>query len=363
MLLRDPFLLKFAFSRFGDPGRHDVRKREEGGRMNFSGITLVTGAAGFMGSHLVAYLAKKGVRVRATARPRKDTSFFDKLGVEYRPADLTRPDTLPPLFEGEVDRIFHLGAICNFSTPYEQLYPTNVLGVERITGLALAHGVKRYVHVGSTSVYGYYKGAPFREEGPRDPMDAYGRSKRDGENAVWARIDEGLPAIITRPCTVYGPRCNDGAGKAFSRPTKISAIPGTGKQLLSNIRAEDVAAAADYLSQRDIAVGQAYNICEDTHPSLEEALLLASEAFGTKPPRRHLPLWVIKVLARIDGMIAARKGTVPDLEYDAVKYLYDDYIVDNGKLKTAGYRLIYPNFKASMKQMARWYRAQEGISE
>ncbi len=101
--------------------------------MEFNGITLVTGAAGFMGSHLVEFLARKGVRVRATARPRKDTSFFDRLGVEYVAADLTKPETLPRLFEGGVDRVFHLGAICNFSTPYESLYPTNVKGVELIT--------------------------------------------------------------------------------------------------------------------------------------------------------------------------------------------------------------------------------------
>lgn len=326
--------------------------------MEFSGITLVTGAAGFMGSHLVEYLAKKGVKVRATARPRKDTSFFDNLGVEYVAADLTKPETLPALFEGGVDRIFHMGAICNFSTPYENLYPTNVLGVERITELALKHGVKSYVHVGSTSVYGYYKGTPFLEDGPREPGDSYGRSKRDGENVVWSRIKEGLPAIITRPCTVYGPRCNDGAGKAFSRPTKISAIPGSGKQLLSNIRAEDVAAAVDYLSHLDSAVGQAYNISEDTHPGLEEALRLASESFGTKPPSAHLPLWLVKAVVRIDGMVSARKGRIPDLEYDAVRYLYDDYVVDNSKLKAAGYRLIYPDFRESMKQIAEWYRTQ-----
>ncbi|MFO7965139.1 MAG: NAD-dependent epimerase/dehydratase family protein [Desulfobacterales bacterium] len=331
--------------------------------MKFSGITLVTGAAGFMGSHLVEHLAKMGVRVRATARPRKDTSFFDRLGVEFRAADLTRPETLPPLFEGKVDRIFHLGAICNFSTPYDQLYPTNVLGVERITELALKHGVARYVHVGSTSVYGYYTGTPFREEDSRDPMDAYGRSKRDGENVVRACIEKGLPAVITRPCTVYGPRCSDGAGKVFSRPTKISAIPGTGKQLLSNVRAEEVAAAVDYLSRLDSAVGQAYNISEDTHPTLEESLLLAAEAFGTQPPRLRLPLWMIKIIAGIEGMTAARKGTVPDLESDAVTYLYDDYIVDNTKLKNTGYRLIYPDFKASMKEMGRLYRLKAGMAE
>jgi len=148
--------------------------------MEFNGITLVTGAAGFMGSHLVEFLVGKGVRIRASARPRKDTSFFDRLGVEYVPADLTKPETLPRLFENGVDRVFHLGAICNFSTPYESLYPTNVNGVKLITGLALKNGVKRYVHVGSTSVYGYYQGTPFKEDSRRDPQYSYARSKRDG---------------------------------------------------------------------------------------------------------------------------------------------------------------------------------------
>lgn len=323
--------------------------------VRYNGITLVTGAAGFMGSHLVEYLAKQGVKVRATSRPRQDTSFFDRLGVEFVPSDLTKPETLPKLFDGDVDRVFHLGAICNFSTPYEVLYHTNVEGVDRITTLALEKKVKCYVHVGSTSVYGYYKGVPFTEESPRDPQDAYGRSKRDGENIVWKKIQQGFPAIITRPCTVYGPRCNDGAGKVFSRPTKIGAIPGSGKQLLSNVRAEDVAAAVVHLSQLEEAVGQAYNIADNSHPTVEEALCLAASVFGTKPPRMHMPLSIIKVAAKIDGYLSAKKGKIPDLEYDAVKYLYDDYVVDNSKLKSTGFKFVYPDFKESMKQMGDWY--------
>lgn len=331
--------------------------------MEFNGITLVTGAAGFMGSHLVEFLVRTGVRVRASARPRKDTSFFDRLGVEYIPADLTRPETLPRLFEGDVDRVFHLGAICNFSTPYDSLHPTNVTGVKLITDLALKNGIKRYIHVGSSSVYGYYQGTPFKEDSPRNPQDSYGRSKRDGEDMVWSRIKEGLPAIITRPCTVYGPRCSDGAGKAFSRPSGISAIPGKGTQLLSNVRAEDVAAAVYHLSLQDAAVGQAFNIAEDTHPTLAEALLWSSEAFGTRPPKLHLPLWLVKAVARVDGAVSAGKKRIPDLELDAVNYLYDDYLVDNSKLKSMGYRMIYPDFKESMKQMGQWYREQAGPSK
>jgi len=321
--------------------------------MEFSGITLVTGAAGFMGSHLVEYLASLGCRVRATARPRKDISFFQRLGVEFRPADLTRPETLPSLFEGDVDRVFHMGAICNFSTPYEELHPTNVLGVTHITRLAMKARVKRYVHVGSTSVYGPYQGKPFTEDSPRRPCDDYGRSKRDGEDVVWRRIKEGLPGLITRPCTVYGPRCTDGAGKAFSRRTSIGAIPGHGRQRLSNVRAEDVAAALEHLSllEDQVVVGQAYNIADDSHPTLEEALTLAAETFGGKPPKLHLPLGVVKTAARVQGWTARLAKKVPDLEYDAVQYLYHDYMVDNSKLKETGYTFLYPDFRASMMEM------------
>jgi UDP-glucose 4-epimerase len=258
-----------------------------------------------------------------------------------------------------VDRIFHLGAICNFSTPYKDLYPTNVVGVERITQLALDAGVKRYVHCGSTAVYGPYRGTPFTEDSSRNPQDNYGRSKRDGENVVWRRIEEGLPAIITRPCTVYGPGCNDGAGKAFSRPTSITAIPGNGKQLLANVRAEDVAAAVVHLSHLDEAVGKAFNIADDSRPSVEEALTIAATTFGAKPPKLHLPLAVVKALARLDGFMSKRKGRVPDLEYDAVRYLADDYVVDITRLKSTGYKFIYPDFAESMKQMGEWYRQSQ----
>ena len=325
--------------------------------MKYSGISLVTGASGFMGSHVVEALAQKGVRVRATSRPRRNLSFFEKLGVEYVPADLTDPQTLPPLFEGDVDRVFHLGAICNFSTPYKRLAHTNVNGVDHITRLALEKGVKCFVHVTSTSVYGRYTGTPFTEDSAREPVDDYGKSKRDGEDIVFKRMVEGLPVILTRPCTVYGPRCNDGAGKVFSRPSAITAIPGSGRQRLSNIRAEDVAEALIHLSGLDEAIGQIYNMADDSHPTVEEALTLAAKVFGAKPPGLHLPLSIVRFAARLDGWVSRMKGRIPELESDAVNYLYDDYIVDNSRLKNAGFKLQYPDFAESMRQMGAWYKA------
>ena len=326
--------------------------------MKFSGISVVTGAAGFMGSHVVETLVRNGVKVRATSRPREDISFFQNLNVEYVPADLTEPDTLPPLFGGNVDRVFHLGAICNFSTPYDKLYPTNVQGVDHITRLALEKGVKCFVHVTSTSVYGYYTGRPFSEDDAREPGDDYGKSKKAGENIVFKKMEKGLLAIIVRPCTVYGPRCNDGAGKVFSRPTAITAIPGSGNQRLSNIRAEDVANAVLFLSEQKESLGQIFNLSDNSNPTLKQALTLAAETFHAKPPKLHLPLSIVKLVARLDSWISGMKGQIPDLEYDATKYLYNDYIVDNSRLKAAGFKFTYPDFESSMRQIKEWYWRQ-----
>jgi nucleoside-diphosphate-sugar epimerase len=317
----------------------------------YGGITLVTGAAGFIGGHLIERLVGLGVRVRATSRSLTDTSFFTRLGVEFVPSDLNESQTLPPLFEGPVDRVFHLGAICNFSTPYRRLYPVNVRGVEHMTRLALEAKVGCYIHVGSTAVYGPSLGRPFTEDHPRRPNTDYGRSKRDGEDVVWARIGEGLPAIIARPCTVYGPRCTDGAGKAFSRRTSVFAVPGSGRQRLSNVRAEDVAAAAEHLSRRPDALGQAYNIADSSHPALEDALRLACEVFGAAPPSIHLPIPVVKLAALAQGLAGRMRGIVPEMEYDSLRFLKDDYIVDNGKLLRAGFTLRYPDFMASLRQL------------
>ena len=325
--------------------------------MTFTGISLVTGANGFVGRHLVAHLVQRGVNVRASTRPSEETGVLAQLGVEVVRADLTAPDTLAPLFAGNVDRVFHLGAICNFSTAYSILRSVNVVGVERIAALAVTAGVRVFVHMSSTSVYGPYRGIPFVENAPREPQDDYGRSKRDGEDIVWRHVREGLPAIVLRPCTVYGPGCTDGAGKVFSRPTAIGAIPGSGRQRLSNVRVEDVVAAAYHLSLRAEAIGQAFNIVDDSHPSIEEALVFAAAAFGVKAPRVHLPLVVVGAAARAQGFVARLARRIPDLEADAVRYLCTDYAVDNAKLKATGYRLLYPDFAESMCDIGRRFRS------
>ncbi len=315
------------------------------------GIVVVTGAAGFVGRHLVRLLVEGGARVRATDRVPEDREFFGPLGVEYVVADVTAPASLRQVFEGSIDRVFHLGAICNFTVPYNRLRPVNVEGARHVAELSRRAGVRRFVHMSSTAVYGRYPGRPFTEETPRAPVDDYGRSKRDGEDEVFAQTREGLPVTVLRPCTIYGPGCSDGAGKVFSRRSSVGAIPGSGRQVLSNVRVEDVAAAAEYLSQRPETSGQAYNLVDESRPTLEEALTLAAEVFGSPRPRLRVPLSAVEAVARVATLAGRLSGRIPDLEHAAVKYLANDYIVDGSKLRSTGFTARHPDFSESMRAM------------
>lgn len=313
--------------------------------------TLVTGAAGFVGRHLVGRLARAGVRVRAVVLPGEDASALASLGAEVVRADVARPETLPPLFGGAVDRVFHLAAICNLTTRYRALRPVNVEGVSNVARLARDAGVRRFVHVSSTSVYGRYRGEPFVEDSPRNPRDDYGRSKRDGEDALFDFVAKGLSAVVLRPCTVYGPGCNDGAGKVFSRPLPLAAIPGSGRQRLANVRVEDVVEAAIHLCDLDDASGCAFNVVDESSPTLAEALALAAEAFGTERPRVRVPLALVKLSARLERRRALREGRIPALELDAVRHLDGDYVVDGTRLRETGFRLRHPDFEESIRSL------------
>ena len=139
----------------GLPGRARCAALSRASRdVTFPGISLVTGAAGFLGRHLVAHLVEQGVRVRAAVLESDDTAALERLNVERvghdKPverveivrADVTAPMSLAPLFAGGVDRVFHLAGICNFSTPYSTLRRVNVDGVDHVTLLALQAGVR-----------------------------------------------------------------------------------------------------------------------------------------------------------------------------------------------------------------------------
>ncbi len=147
---------------------------------------LVTGASGFIGSHLLPRLVSRGHRVRAMWRGREGPGRESAPGVEWLEADVTRPDTLARA-TFECDVVVHLAG-CSSSESGVGLEPVNVAGTRNVLLAALEAKVGRCVYVSAL--------------GASPAAGPYSRSRFEAEDAV---MSSGIEYVILRPCVVYGP--------------------------------------------------------------------------------------------------------------------------------------------------------------
>ena len=321
-------------------------------------LALVTGACGFVGSHMLDLLIGKGIRVRATDLKSADRSYVDELGVEFVPADLTRKMTLRPVLQG-VDYIFHTASIFDYSAAWDLLYQVNVEGTRNLCEVALETDPEIVVHWSSGAVYGISKELLTKETSPVEPSNNYEKSKWIQEQTTLEFHGKyGLPVTVIRPASVYGPRGRYGAIAPIFMLARgeLRAIPGSGKTMGAFVHAKDVVGSALFLASRKGAIGEAYNVADDSHYTNEELLLYAAELLEVKIRKFHIPTSLINFMARWSEWKAKIENKKPAVERDAVKYLFHNYWLDNSKIKSLGYKLVYPDIKEGLKETIRWYK-------
>jgi nucleoside-diphosphate-sugar epimerase len=340
-------------------------------------LSLVTGACGFMGTHMVEVLAEAGHRVRATDLPGAWASDDRKVGrfpsvvraagAEIVPADITKPETLVDLAK-DVDYVFHIAAVFNYSAPMSVLERVNVGGTKNLTDEVLRHGkVKRLVLWGAGGVYGVPEpGRPIVEDMPAKPMNNYLRSKDQQEKLVMELgTSKGLPWTIIRPTGVYGPRAVYGGGQMIMGPAgmKVVAIPANFTARIPFVHVRDVVRAALHLATEPQAKGQIYNLNDDTQMSTVDYMRHVSALMGSffvkLPPVPIKPLKRVLVAAAKASQTAARRlGTTSPIEADTIAYLGEDFTYSNDKLKGAGFKFLYPDARDGVRDTIEWYRKE-----
>ena len=185
--------------------------------MDWSKKILITGAGGFIGSHLSEALVQLGGRVRAFVRynSRNDRGHLDHLPSEIKNAldiyvgDLKDPAAVRNAVKG-MEFVFHLGAL--IAIPYSYVNPmdfvqTNVVGTANVLNACLEHGVQRFIHTSTSEVYGTMHYAPIDEKHPLEGKSPYAASKIGADQlALSYHRSFSLPVTIVRPFNTYGPR-------------------------------------------------------------------------------------------------------------------------------------------------------------
>jgi nucleoside-diphosphate-sugar epimerase len=295
---------------------------------------LVTGAAGFVGGHLVEMLVARGDEVRALVRRGEDTGRLRLLeGVETVEGDLTDERSLQRAVRG-VERVYNVAAKTGpwgLEADYEAV---NVAGLAGLIMAAMEAGVRRIVHTSSITVYGHrldgVRGVtedhPYRAED-----NPYSRTKIAGEKLIWNLVRQrGAPVVVVRPGWVYGPRDEASFGRVVRLVESGGAfIIGRGDNAVPVVYVRDVAqgliragdAGAD-------SVGRAYNIVDD-RPITQAAYLNTIADFLEVPHvARRLPrsaLYVAGRMAEVAWRAAGRrKGAPPPLTTYGVTLLAGD---------------------------------------
>lgn len=186
--------------------------------MNWKNVkVVVTGAGGFIGSHLTEELARRGAKVRALTHynSRGHWGFLEDLDPALKPrvevvaGDVTDPNCVAELVEGS-EAVFHLAAL--IAIPYSYAAPasyvaTNVQGTLNVLEACRRHRVRKLVHTSTSEVYGTARFAPITEEHPLQAQSPYAATKVAADQlALSYEKSFGLPVAVCRPFNTYGPR-------------------------------------------------------------------------------------------------------------------------------------------------------------
>lgn len=324
--------------------------------------TLVTGGNGFVGRHLVQALQERGDQVRVLALPNEDAAWLEKRDVSVHRGDIRRPETLVSAMQG-VEAVVHLAAMMHVWRPLEDYHAVNVTGTENVCKTAQASGVRRLVHMSSSSVYGMALGRPADETFPLRPFrDPYPITKAAGDMLVQRMIaEEGLPAVIVRPDQIFGPGDRLHFGRTADRlRSGKGIIVGRGDNALPLVYVTDVVQGLLLALDHERAIGEAFNITSDRPLTQRQFLEAIARAVGARPPRLHVPYralyaagWAAERLA-----FTKRSDRRPPITPLGVAFLgtSNHYSIDKAK-RELGYR-PRTAIAEGIRLTAAWHRLQ-----
>jgi len=320
--------------------------------------TLVTGATGFVGSHVARQLVSAGQSVRVLVRPNSNLEALAGLHVEYFEGDLSDQESLERAMHG-IRRVFHVAADYRLWTPRpEEIYETNVEGTRKLLAAARHARVERIVYTSTVATIAVPRNGALPNEDTQASLNEmighYKRSKFLAEQVAVEAVSAGVPVVIVNPTAPVGPW--DWKPTPTGRiildflKGKMPAYVDTG---LNVAPVEDIA-AGHLLAAEKGRVGQRY-ILGGRNMTLKQILDALSAITGRPAPRVRLPHAVALAAGYADQWFSRLAGREPQIPVEGVKMSRHRMFVESDKAeRELGYKPT--SVEAALERAVSWYQ-------
>ena len=325
---------------------------------------LITGATGFVGSHLAEACLAKGWAVRALVRAGSDTAALEKAGVSLLRGELT---DAPALNAGEgVDVVFHCAARVGDWGPIDEYRAVNVEGLRGLLEAVKGRPLTRFVHFSSLGVYAArdHFGTDETEPLPSAHIDGYTQSKVEAERlALSYQREHGVPVVVLRPGFIYGPRDRTILPKLVENlRAGIVRYLGTGEQALNTIYVANLVGGAIRAAETPGVVGEVFNLTDGERVSKRRFIEGVADGLGLARPKGSVPMWLARILANVLEGTSRAVGAKqpPRLTQARLKFLglNLDFSIEKARARL-GYAPTW-TFERGLAETLGWYREHVG---
>jgi nucleoside-diphosphate-sugar epimerase len=317
---------------------------------------LVTGATGFVGSHLVETLGRRGVAITALVRSPGKAALLARLQATQIRGDLQDDAALREAVAGQ-DVVFHVAGLIAARDEAEFLAANRDGTAALLRAIEASGAAPRLVLVSSLAAVGPApRGAPLRADAVPRPVTQYGRSKLAAEQLVRA---SALPWSIVRPPVVYGPRDREVLKVFQAARLGIAPTFGDGTQELSAVYAPDLAEALVAVAESPSTVGRVYHACHPEVLTTAAMIQKLGRALGRTRDVRLLPipLSIGRAALWLTGSVAALAGRTTILTSDkANEFFQDAWTGDPRALTTDSGWSAAHDLAAGAAETVAWYR-------
>jgi dihydroflavonol-4-reductase len=319
--------------------------------------TLITGATGFIGGHLVKELVRRGEVVKVLVRKTSDTSKLQALGVELAYGDITDKKSVTAALQG-CERLYQLAAVYEMWLPDRQrYYRVNVDGTKNVLAAALDAGVSKVVYTSTSETIGEAKGDRKTETTQHRGyhLSDYGKSKYFAEQEAMKFCQMGLPIVCVNPTSVYGPEDfkDQAVGKAIIDFLN-GKLPGQFGSYINFVYIDDVV-KGHILAMEKGKVGESYILAGDQDTLTKDCINLLAQLSGVTKIPRELPAWLVRVMALALETTSALTRKPPMLARDAVRIRLYGIRADNTKARTE-LGITFTPLREGLTRTIQWYR-------